>query len=118
MRHVHIAEACARAAHSVSNTYNSAIGDPLSPPWADLTDAQRAGAIGGAVHAIAGGTAEGSHALWLHTRAEEGWVYGPVKDFEARTSPCLIPYAELPEAQRRKSVLFQCVVRAMYEALR
>ena len=113
-----IAETCARAAHEVNNVYNAAIGDPLSPAWGDLTDPQRNGVIAGARHALAGGTPEDSHALWLATRGAEGWTYGPVKDFAAKTSPCFLPYAELPEAQRRKDAQFQAVVRAVAEALR
>lgn len=112
-----IAEAAARAAHEVNNVYNAAIGDALSPAWDDLTDAQRAGSIRGAEHALAGGTPEASHVLWLASRRAEGWTYGPVKDFAAKTSPCLVRYADLPEAQRRKDDLFQAVVRAVATAL-
>ena len=43
--------------------------------------------------------------------------HGPVKSFEAKTSPCLVPYAELPEPQRRKDAMFQRVVLAVAEAL-
>ena len=111
------AEACARAAHEANNVYNAAIGDPLSPAWDALTEAQRNGAIGGAKHALAGGTAADSHALWMESRVAEGWTYGAVKDFAAKTSPCLVPYAELPEVQRRKDALFQAVVRAVADAL-
>lgn len=53
----------------------------------------------------------------MASRIAEGWTYGPVKDFAAKTSPCLIPYADLPEAQRRKDALFQSVVRAVGVAL-
>lgn len=109
---------CARAAHETNNVYNDAIGDARSPAWSDLTEAQRNGVIAGARHALAGGTPADSHALWLKSRADEGWTYGAVKDFAAKTSPCFLPYAELPEAQRRKDALFQGVVRAMAEALR
>ncbi len=113
-----IAAVAARAAHEVNNLYNEAIGDPLSPPWNQLTEAQRNGAIAGAKHALAGGSPEDSHNLWLESRRAEGWTYGPVKDFVAKTSPCFLPYAELPEAQRRKDAQFQAVVRAVAEALR
>lgn len=113
-----IAVMCARAAHEANNVYNAAIGDTLSPAWSDLTDAQRSGVIAGAKHALAGGTPEASHELWLQTRAAEGWTYGPVKDFAAKTSPCFVTYANLPEMQRRKDALFQSVVRAMAVALR
>ncbi len=110
--------AAARAAHEVNSVYSATIGDTPSPAWHDLTPAQRQGVLAGAQHALDGGTPEASHALWLQTRAAEGWVYGPVKSFTERTSPCMVPYAELPEAQRRKDVLFQSVVRAVAEALR
>lgn len=112
------AAVCARAAHEVNNAYNDAIGDARSPAWADLTEAQRNGVIAGARHALDGGTPADSHALWMKTRVDEGWTYGPVKDFAAKTSPCLVPYEELPEAQRRKDALFQSVVRAVAESLR
>lgn len=113
-----LATICARAAHEANNVYNAAIGDPPSPAWDDLTEAQRNGVIAGAQHALDGGSPEDSHALWLKTRGDEGWTYGPVKSFEAKTSPCFVPYTELPEAQRRKDALFQASVRAMAEALR
>ena len=82
-----------------------------------LTDAQRVGVIKGAEHALAGGSPEDSHALWMQSRITEGWTLGPVKDFATKTSPCLVPYAELPEMQRRKDALFQSVVRAIATAL-
>ena len=107
----------ARAAHEVNNFYSIAIRDVPSPEWIALTDAQREGAIKGAEHALAGGTPEASHELWMASRIAEGWTYAPVKDFAAKTSPCLIPYGELPEAQRRKDALFQSVVRAFAAAL-
>lgn len=113
-----LAEHCARAAHEVNNAFNRAIGDKLSPAWDDLTDAQRDGVIAGAEHALSGGTPEDSHNLWMATRVAEGWVYGEEKDFTAKTSPCLVPYADLPEMQRRKDALFQAVVRATADALR
>lgn len=115
---MNIAEVAARAAHEVNNVYNAAIGDLPSPAWDALTDAQRDGVIAGATHAIAGGDAEESHNLWLESRRAEGWTWGPIKNFEARTSPCFLPYGELPEVQRRKDALFQSIVRAVVESLR
>lgn len=113
-----LAETCARAAHEVNNVYCAAHGEALSPPWDELTDAQRAGVIRGAHHALAGGSPADSHALWMESRLAEGWTLGPVKDFAAKVSPNLVPYEDLPETQRRKDDLFQRTVRAMAEALR
>lgn len=112
-----VAESCARAAHAVNAVYCRAIGDTPSPAFDDLTDAQREGAVRGAAHALDGGSPADSHALWMASRIAEGWTLGPVKDFEAKTHPCLVPYAELPEAQRRKDAQFQAVVRAHARAL-
>lgn len=112
-----LAELCARSAHEVNNVYSASIGDALSPAWDDLTEPQKAGVIAGAQHALDGGTPEASHALWMASRIAEGWAYGPVKDFSAKLSPNLIPYADLPEAQRRKDAIFQGVVRAVAAAL-
>jgi len=54
-----------------------------------------------------------SHAAWLALKVAEGWIYGPVKDADAKTHPCCVPYSELPQAQRVKDFLFRAVVNAM-----
>lgn len=113
-----IEEACARAAHAVNNEFCAKINEPLTPQWSELTDTDRAGRIRNTQHALAGGSPEDSHALWMESRLAEGWTLGPVKDFAKKTSPNLVPYHELPEMQRRKDALFQTTVRAMAFALR
>lgn len=112
-----IAEVCAKAAHEVNNVYNAVIGDPLSPPWNQLTESQCNGIIAGAMHAINGGSPEESHNIWLKTRGEEGWTYGPTKSFEKKTSPCFLPYDQLPPSQQIKDSLFQSIVRSVAKAL-
>ena len=44
--------------------------------------------------------AEHVHDTWAKRRMEEGWTYGPERDDEAKTHPCLVPYEELPEAEK------------------
>lgn len=44
--------------------------------------------------------AENVHENWAKARLEEGWVYGPVRDDGRKTTPCLVPYADLPEEER------------------
>lgn len=41
------------------------------------------------------------HDVWAKGRMDEGWVYGEVKDAEKKVSPCLIPYDELPESEKK-----------------
>ena len=44
--------------------------------------------------------AEQVHESWAAKRIEEGWVYGETRDDEKKTTPCLVPYAELPEIEK------------------
>ena len=47
--------------------------------------------------------AETEHLGWEEQKRMEGWVYGPPpKDGIKRTHPLLVPYAELPEAEKEK----------------
>lgn len=44
--------------------------------------------------------AENVHDVWARRRISEGWSYGDVKDSNAKTTPCLVPYSELPEEEK------------------
>ena len=44
--------------------------------------------------------AENTHDVWAVGRLREGWVYGPQRDDQARTTPCLLPYSDLPESEK------------------
>lgn len=44
--------------------------------------------------------AENVHDIWARGRMSEGWIYGEVKDSEQKTTPLLVPYADLPESEK------------------
>lgn len=44
--------------------------------------------------------ARNTHELWARQRMREGWVYGDVRDDQARTHPDLVPYEALPESEK------------------
>lgn len=44
--------------------------------------------------------AENVHENWSKGRIAEGWVYGETRDDAKKTTPCLVPYAELPESEK------------------
>ncbi len=44
--------------------------------------------------------AENVHDVWAVGRIAEGWIYGPQKDSEKKTTPFLVPYGELPESEK------------------
>lgn len=44
--------------------------------------------------------AKNVHEVWSTERIKEGWTYGPVRDDVKKTTPCLVPYEELPESEK------------------
>ncbi len=44
--------------------------------------------------------AENVHDVWAVGRMQEGWQFGIVKDSIKKTTPLLIPYSKLPEAEK------------------
>jgi hypothetical protein len=44
--------------------------------------------------------AERAHDTWAAARFKTGWEYGPHRDDSAQRHPCLVPYADLSEAEK------------------
>ena len=44
--------------------------------------------------------AENVHEVWAASRISEGWTLGPERNTEQKTTPCLVPYGELPEEEK------------------
>ena len=44
--------------------------------------------------------AKNVHEIWAETRIKQGWTYGPERNDDKKTHPCLVPYEELPEAEK------------------
>ena len=40
------------------------------------------------------------HEVWAQMRIAEGWTYGPQRDDQLKTHPCLVPYEALPESEK------------------
>ena len=57
-------------------------------------------------------TPEQLHESWLEFKVANGWTYGPERIDELKQHPCMVPYSELPEAQRNKDLMFRAVVKA------
>ena len=44
--------------------------------------------------------AENVHETWAKGRVDAGWKYGEIRDEGKKIHPCLIPYHDLPEAEK------------------
>lgn len=103
-------EDAARRAHEINRAYCDAIGDTPQPSWYAAPEWQRESARDGVRNARSGKTPEELHESWLDHKRADGWTYGPEKDPERKTHPCMVPFAELPAKQRVKDYLFRAAV--------
>lgn len=107
-------EAVARICHEANRAFCMVNGDFSQAPWDETPANIRASAINGVLfvkdNPLAGESA--SHDNWLKFKTEDGWVYGEVKDPEAKTHPCMVPYDQLPAEQQLKDRLFRNIVLA------
>lgn len=90
-------------------------GDTSQPSFNDAPDWQRESALLGIEAILTGRVTEPwhSHQSWSEHKAAEGWRFGPIKDPVAKTHPCLVPFAELPEHQQLKDSLFLGIVLSL-----
>ena len=111
MRTYEIAKVC----HEVNRAYCEALGDTSQVPWEEAPEWQQDSALYGvALHlTYPGAGPEASHESWMSQKVADGWVFGPVKDAEAKTHPCLVPFDELPTEQLAKDYIFRSVVHAL-----
>lgn len=103
----------ASVCHEANRAYCLTQGDTSQLPWHDAPEWQRSSAILGVQKALDGATPRELHESWMAQKVADGWTFGPVKDADAKTHPCMVPYSNLPEEQQRKDNLFHAVVSAL-----
>ena len=84
--------------HSINAAYCLSQGDDSQPTWDNAPDEQKKSIEYGVQLHLENPetTPEQSHESWLLQKEKDGWTYGEVKDFKAKTHPCFRPYDELP----------------------
>jgi hypothetical protein len=104
----------AHVCHEANRALQLVTGDSLpSRRWEDESDDTRFFATSVVSDVRGGATPEQLHERWCMQKAAVGWVFGTAKDAVKKTHPCLVPYEQLPQAQRDKDTLFMTVVRAL-----
>jgi hypothetical protein len=109
--------AIAAACHQQNKAWCEANGDLSQKDWSETPVDIQASAVDGVTKALAGHGPAELHESWAAFKRADGWVYGPTKDAEAKTHPCLVPYADLPEIQKRKDSLFIAMVNELAQIL-
>ena len=104
-------ELCARVIHKAVEALNS-IYNETTLSYEDSANSIKDGIL--RVIQNPGETPEENHNEWMKYRESEGWVYGPTKDPEAKTHPCMVPYHALPPFQKSKDALFLAITRTFF----
>ncbi|MBK4735290.1 RyR domain-containing protein [Noviherbaspirillum pedocola] len=73
-----------------------ALGIPMEAALADAAPVEAA--IAARIEALS----QAEHARWMSEKLLGGWRYGEVRDDRRKLHPCLLPYAQLPEAEKEK----------------
>jgi len=102
----------ARITHEVNRQWCIYNGDDSQPAWDDAPQWQRDSAVQGVRFHVANPDAgdSASHESWMRQKEADGWVYGEVKDPEAKEHPCMVPFDKLPPEQQFKDRLFRTIV--------
>lgn len=108
-------EEIAQVCHEINMAYCDALGDTSQVPWDKAEDWQKESSITGVKYLLSTpyAQADALHKSWLSEKAMAGWVYGPVKDAEKKTHPCIVPFEELPVEQQAKDHLFRQTVLSL-----
>lgn len=111
MQIIEVAQLC----HQLNKAYCEQLGDNSQPDWDDAPNWQKESAINGVKFHLENPDAKAaaSHNSWLLEKEQAGWKYGEVKDAEAKTHPCFVPFSELPEEQQIKDYLFKGIIESV-----
>lgn len=66
------------------------------PRPVDTSDIQLPDELGGLVEQMA----RNVHEVWAQSRIGQGWTFGPERNDDLKTHPCLVPYEDLPESEK------------------
>ena len=108
-------EQLAGACHEANRVYCATIGEAVAEPWGDMPEWHRASYVAGVeFHLLNPGSGpDANHENWLRHKEAEGWVYGEVKDADAKTHPCLLTFGRLSVEQQVKDRLFVGMISAL-----
>lgn len=70
---------------------------PYDPKPIDLSDVELSEDLNDLREAIA----ENAHDVWAVERKAQGWTYGPRRDDAKKETPCMVPYSQLPDSDKR-----------------
>jgi hypothetical protein len=110
----------ARVMHEAVRAWQKENAQDPAPPWSRAPQWMKTASYDAVVWRIKNPKAKASaqHDQWLAQKKKEGWKFGKMKDSAKKTHPMMIPYAELPDFERRKDALVGAVVDSLTKAMK
>ncbi len=107
--------AIAVVCHQATKAWCELNGDTSIKNWNEAHDWQRDGCIAGVKFRLENPDSgiDASHNAWMAGKEADGWSYGEIKDADKKTHPCMVPYGQLPEYQRKNDAVFCGVIDAL-----
>lgn len=111
----HEAYSIAIVCHEANKAWCSVNADESQKSWNEAEEWQRESAVNGVLFRMDNPNAghDAQHNSWMEEKIKDGWVFGEVKDPEKKTHPCIVPFEQLPEFQKKKDALFCAIVDAL-----
>jgi RyR domain len=108
-------ENIAKVCHEANRIWCKVNGDNSQKTWEEAEEWQHESSLIQVKYRLENpeGGSDMQHNSWMKEKIENGWVYGEVKNSKAKTHPCIVPFEELPEFQKKKDALFCAIVDAL-----
>lgn len=108
-------EDIARICYETIRAYRLVLHEEAEPSWDKAPKSVRDANIMGVLYNLnhPGISSKQSHEEWVRAMQSTGWKYGPLKNSEKQEHPCLVPYEQLSDEQKKKDALFIAVVHAL-----
>lgn len=111
-------EIIARICHNVNRALCQAAKDYSQVFWDEAPEWQKESMLKGVQFALeTPRQPQDMHNNWLRDKLADGWSYGPTKDSELKTHPCMVPHSELPYEQRVKDYVSLAIVREVRQLI-
>jgi hypothetical protein len=99
--------------HEANRQHRIVLGESPGPHWNETDEDFKKVVVDGVAHVRNGVTTEELHQTWMEAKGAQGWTWGPYKDTVHLRHPCMVPYGDLPEAQRAKDQLFAAIAAVL-----
>lgn len=110
----------AEVVHDTLRAWGRVNGQTVLPTWARapqwMKTSSKAAIAWRLAHPDAPDSAQ--HDQWAKHKLADGWRFGRTKSGAKKTHPLLVPYADLPEVERRKDALVNAVIDALIRPIR